>query len=65
MIIKEFYKTRKDGVNLYRTFSDAGFKIQKVGTSEVYDEAIDVEGAPYIYYETAERVESLEETLNG
>lgn len=32
MIIKEFYKTRKDGVNLYRTYSDNGFKIQKVGT---------------------------------
>ena len=23
MIVKEFYKTRKDGVNLYCTYSDA------------------------------------------
>ena len=52
MIIKEFYKTRKDGVNLYRTYSNEGLKIQKVGTDEIYDEAIDVEGAPYVYEET-------------
>lgn len=31
-IKKEFYKTRADGVNLHRTFSDEGLKIQKVGT---------------------------------
>lgn len=57
MIIKEYYRTRKDGVNLYRTYSDANFKIQKVGTDEVYDEAIDVEGAPYEYVETDEPIE--------
>lgn len=52
MIIKEFYKTRKDGVNLYRTYSNEGLKIQKVGTDEIYDEAIDIETAPYVYEET-------------
>ena len=52
MIIKEFYKTRKDGVNLFRTFSDAGKKIRKVGTNEVYDAAIDVGGARFTYEET-------------
>lgn len=57
MVKKEFYKVRKDGVLLYRSFSDAGFKIQKVGTNEVYDEAIDVEGAPYTYKETNEPIE--------
>lgn len=25
MIVKEFYRTRKDGVNLYRTYSDEEF----------------------------------------
>ena len=25
--IKEFYKTRKDGVNLYKTYSDQELKI--------------------------------------
>ncbi len=52
MIHREFYKTRKDGVNLYRTYSDGGVMIKKIGTNEIYDEAIDVEGAPYVYEET-------------
>lgn len=52
MIVKEFYRTREDGVNLYRTYSDEGLMIQKVGTDEIYDEAIDVESAPYTYEET-------------
>lgn len=64
MIIKDYYRTRKDGVNLYRTYSDANFKIQKVGTNEAYDEAIDVEGAPYMYIETAEHIEVIEEETN-
>lgn len=57
MIIKEYYRTRNDGVNLYRTYSDAGFKIQKVGTDEVYDEAIDIQGSPYMYVETTELID--------
>lgn len=44
--------TRTDGVNLYRTFSNEGFQIHKIGTDEIYDEAVDVEGAPYVYEET-------------
>ena len=52
MIRKEFYRTRKDGVRLYRTYSDAGLKIQKIGTKEYYDEAIDVGGTSYLYKET-------------
>lgn len=64
MIIKEFYRTRKDGVNLYRTYSNEGLKIQKVGTDEIYDEAIDVETALFVYAETAELIERGE-TLNG
>lgn len=52
MIIKESYKTRKDGVNLYKTYSDQNVMIQKVGTEEIYSSAIDVEGAPYEYTET-------------
>lgn len=51
-IKRELYKTRSDGVNLYRTYSSRGLKIKKEGTEEVYDEAIDVEGAPFVYTET-------------
>lgn len=52
MVKKEFYKTRKDGVNLYRTYSDEGFRIKQVETGSIYDEAIDIENAPYTYEET-------------
>ena len=54
MIVKEFYRTREDGVNLYRTYSDKGLKIHKVGTDEIYDEAVDIEDASYTYEETTE-----------
>lgn len=56
-IVKEFYKTRKDNVNLYRTFSNLNFKIHKVGTDEMYDEAIDIENTSYEYEETNEKIE--------
>ncbi len=52
MIVKEFYKTRFDGVNLYRTYSGNGYLIKKIGTEEVYSEAVDIEDAPYTYEET-------------
>lgn len=61
MIIKEFYLKRKDGVKLYKTYSDKQLKIQKVGTKETYDEAIDVENAPYAYIETNTPIEPIEE----
>ena len=60
MIEREYYTTRKDGVHLFRTFSDEGFKIRKVGTNEVYDEAIDVYGAPFTYEETDTLIEDKE-----
>ena len=56
-IVKEFYKTREDGVKLYRTYSDNNYMIQKVGTDEVYEEAIDVENASFEYEETTELIE--------
>lgn len=58
MIIREFYMTRKDGVNLYKTYSDKGVYIIKQGTDEKYDEAIDVENSPYTYEETEEVIEN-------
>ena len=61
MIVREFYKTREDEVNLYRTYSDENYKIRQIETNLVYDEAIDIEGAEYTYEETEEKVEELEE----
>lgn len=52
MIVKEHYKTRTDGVELYRTYSDAGYLIRQAETGAEYDEAIDVDGTPYTYTET-------------
>lgn len=57
MIIREFYLTRKDGVNLYRTYSDEGFYIVQNETNIEYSEAVDVEDAPYTYSETDKIVE--------
>lgn len=56
MIVREFYATRKDGVNLFKTYSDQSLMIKKAGTEEIYDDAIDVEGAPFTYEETAELI---------
>jgi hypothetical protein len=57
MLKKEFYITRSDGVKLYRSYSTEGLKIRKVGTDEIYDDAIDVEWASYTYKETDEPIE--------
>lgn len=62
MIIKEEYKTRSDGVKLFRTYSDDGKKIVQNETGIVYAEAVDVENAPYTYSESAESIEAEEMT---
>ena len=56
-IVREYYRTRNDGVKLYRTYSDENFMIQKVGTEEIYEEAIDIEDATFEYKETEELIE--------
>ena len=62
MIIKEFYKKRSDGVNLYRTYSDSRLMIRQVETGNVYTEAIDVENAAYTYEETGMSIDADELT---
>lgn len=57
MIIKEFLKTREDGVNLYRRYSDKGVMLRQVETGILYSEPIDIEGAPFSYEETDELIE--------
>jgi len=61
MITRDYFRTRKDGVKLYTTRSTNGFKIRQEQTGAVFDEAVDVENAPYTYTETDEPVESPEE----
>ena len=50
MIITEFYRTREDGVNLIRTYSDEGYMIERDGV--LYEEAIDPENSGRVYTET-------------
>ena len=59
MIDTVFYRTREDGVNLYRTFTDQNVYIHQEQTGVNYPiEAIDVEDAPYTYTETDIPVET-------
>ena len=60
MIVREYFMTRKDGVKLYKTYSDQNKYIRKVGTEEEYDIAIDIENASYTYEETEKEIESGE-----
>ena len=55
-IVREFYKTRNDGVNLYKTYSNEGYIIHKLNTEEYYSEAIDIENTPFKYEETKEKI---------
>ena len=57
MLKREFYKTRKDGINLYKSYSDENFYIKQIETGIEYMEAIDVEDAPYTYEETNKKIE--------
>ena len=57
MIVKEYHSTRSDGARLIRTYSDKNLYIQKVGTTEVYSEAIDLESKGYEYVETDKLIE--------
>lgn len=64
MIVTEDYKTRSDGVELVRTYSDAGYRIIR-NDGVVYDEAIDIKDSGYTYKESDEPIEeiSAEEAL--
>ena len=55
MIIVEYYKTRKDGVSLNRTYSDAGMMIERDGVR--YSEAIDPAELGRTYTETNEPID--------
>jgi hypothetical protein len=63
MIIKEFFGTREDGVNLYRTYSDKGMYILQNETGVEYSEAVDVEGSQYTYTETDRAIEEVTDEI--
>lgn len=45
-----------------KTYSNEGFYIQKVGTDEIYSEAIDIPTANYEYIETDKKIEEDSES---
>ena len=61
MIIVEYYKTRKDGVVLNRTYSDADMMIERDGVR--YSEAIDPAELGRTYAETDEAIETEKQNV--
>lgn len=64
MIVREFFKAREDGVNLYRTFSDKNLYIKQLETGNIYEEAIDIEESTFTYEETDEPISTNETEYN-
>lgn len=58
-IVTEYFKTRADGVVLNRTFSDAGYMIERDGIR--YSEAVDPAELNRQYTETDEPIEAVED----
>lgn len=55
-VVKEFYRTREDGVDLYRNYSNINHYIIQDQTGAEYEEAIDVEDAPFTYTESDKEI---------
>ena len=72
MIKIEHYKTREDGVELYRTYSDTDHLIKKVADGVTYGDAIDIseneeyeEVGEYIELEGPDTYEEILESANS
>lgn len=52
MLQTEVFDVWEDGTKLIRTWSDAGFYIEQVGTGALYGEAIDPDFMKRTYIET-------------
>ena len=64
MVVTEHYMTRDDGVDLNRTYSDAGFYIIQNETGLEYSEAIDVVPMRYTYSESKNKLPTEEEDID-
>lgn len=67
MVISEFYRTREDGVVLYRIYSDNELEIQNTVTNEIFGDVIDDDANSVDkYIETNQKVKKVEpEIENG
>lgn len=60
MIKTDFFRTREDGVDLYRTYSDQNVKIHCNEDGGDYDDAVNVLNSGFTFYETDIPIESEE-----
>ena len=60
MVISEFYRTREDGVVLYRIYSDNELEIQNTITNEIFGDVIDDDAnSVNKYIETNQKVKKI------
>lgn len=59
MIKVEFYRTREDGIALYRTYSDEGMMMRHE-SGALYEESINTAGAGGTFVETDQPIEGWE-----
>lgn len=52
MIKTDFYRTREDGVDLYRTYSDQNVLIHCNEDGGDYEEAVNVQNSGFTFFET-------------
>ena len=63
MIIKEYLMTRKDGVEIYKRYSDQNKYILQRETGILFESASDIEPCKYTYIESDEdiKIEEVEQ----
>ena len=54
-----------NGKQFTKNYSDAGFYIQKVGTNEIYSEAVDPIDSGRTYIETDKLIDDIDEEINA
>lgn len=65
MIVQELYERRPDGTELIRTSSDQNKYIRKVGTLDLYEDAIDIAPVRFQYEETDIDIEPDEDATQA
>lgn len=60
MIVVEKYINEIDGREFKKTYSSENFLIRKIGTNEIYEEAIDLPNAVFEYEKTNNKIIEVE-----
>ena len=61
MIVTDFYRTREDGVELFRTYSNENKYVSREGEAVKYEEIICSEDRLGVFVESEEEIVNLEE----